>query len=299
MRKIRTYRDVDPDAGRELLDQVVEQRRRLAERLAPVRALVAVVSGKGGVGKSAVTANLAAALALEGLRVGALDADLNGPSLGRMLGAAGARLGDDAGGVLPPRGIEGIKVVSMEHLQEEGAPLRWKGADGHASLWRGAAETAALRELLADVAWGELDCLLIDVPPGVDKIARLLELVSLRGALLVTTPSEISCRVVARSAGLLREAGLERVALVANMTHRLCDACGHPTPLFEADATGALAADTGLETWARIPFDGRLAVATDEGRSLAAEAPHSTVAAIFRALARRVVERWLPEEAEA
>ena len=295
MRRIRTYHEVDPDAGRELLDQVVEQRRRLAERLSPVRAVVAVLSGKGGVGKSAVTANLANALARGGLRVGALDADLNGPSLARMLGVRGARLGDAGDGVQPPSSPMGVSVMSMEILQEdEDAPLRWKEGSGHASLWRGAAEATALREFLADVAWGPLDVLLVDVPPGVDKIARLLELVDLGGALLVSTPSEMSRRVVARSARLLRESGVAEVALVANMADHVCDACGHTTPLYQDDGTEALAAETGLEIWASIPFDRRLAAATDSGRPWLDVEPGSASARAFGKLAARLEREWLP-----
>ena len=127
MRKIRTYQDVPHDTGSGLLEQVLDQHHRLAERLALVRSVVAIASGKGGVGKSAITANLAAALAARGLAVGAVDADLNGPSLGRMLGVSGARLADRASGVEPARSPSGVRVMSMEFLQEEeDAPLRWR-----------------------------------------------------------------------------------------------------------------------------------------------------------------------------
>src|SRR5688572_5933645 len=188
MRKIRTYNQVDPAAGRELLDQVLAQHRRLQERLAKVGAVVAVMSGKGGVGKSAVTANLAAALAARGLRVGAVDADLNGPSLARMLGASRERLVDREDGVEPAKGSAGVKVVSMELFQaDEDAPLRWRASAGHGFVWQSAAETGALREFLSDVIWGELDFLLVDVPPGVDKVSRLLELVKPQRTLLVST----------------------------------------------------------------------------------------------------------------
>ena len=127
MRKIRTYQDVTHDTGSGLLKQVVDQQHRLADRLALVRSVVAVASGKGGVGKSAITANLAAALAARGLAVGAADADLNGPSLGRMLGVSGARLADRPTGVAPAQSPSGVRVMSMELLQEEeDAPLRWR-----------------------------------------------------------------------------------------------------------------------------------------------------------------------------
>lgn len=297
MRKIRTYHDVDSDAGRELLDQVLAQRRRLELRLASVGSVVAVMSGKGGVGKSAVTANLGAALARRGLRVGAVDADLNGPSLARMLGVSAARLVDGPDGIDPPRGAAGVRVVSMELLQADAdAPLRWKGAPGPASVWQSAAETGALREFLSDVAWGRLDYLLVDLPPGVDKILRLLELVKPTHSLIVSTTSEMSRRVVARSARFAREAGLDGLALVVNMSELACPACGHPATLYtDAGATGdggeALARDTGLEVWARIPFDPRLAAHTDAGTPWVLQDPESPAALAFEGLASRLLER--------
>ncbi|HSR42236.1 MAG TPA: P-loop NTPase, partial [Longimicrobiales bacterium] len=150
MRRIRTYHDLEGDEGSEVLEQVVAQRRRLAERLAEVRCLVAVASGKGGVGKSAITANLAVALARRGRRVGALDADLNGPSLARMLGVSGARLGDSEAGAVPPESPSGVRVVSMELLQaEEDTPLSWRGPDSDRYLWQSSLETGVLREFLS------------------------------------------------------------------------------------------------------------------------------------------------------
>jgi ATP-binding protein involved in chromosome partitioning len=289
MRKIRTYTQVDSSAGRELLDQVLAQQRRLERRLSTVGAVVAVMSGKGGVGKSAVTANLAAALASSGWRVGAVDADLNGPSLGRMLGAPRGRLVDREDGVEPARGAGGVSVVSMELLQaDEDSPLRWKAAAGHASAWQSAAETGALREFISDVAWGDLDFLLVDVPPGVDKVARLLELVKPDRTLLVSTTSEMSRRVVARSARFLREAGVDRVSLVLNMSEHLCASCGQATPLYPGDGGEALAADTGLEVWARIPFDAALAESTDHGAPWVLASPQSPSSRALAALAERV-----------
>lgn len=300
MRKIRTYNEVDPDAGRELLDQVLAQRERLARRLSSVGAVVAVMSGKGGVGKSAVTANLAAALASAGQRVGALDADLNGPSLARMLGAVGARLVDAPEGVEPARGVAGVRVVSMELLQERpDAPLRWKGGPGHASIWQSAAETTALRELLSDVVWGDLDFLLVDVPPGVDKIARLLELVTPSTTLLVTTTSEMSKRVVARSARLTRDAGLPNVALLVNMSEHECEACGHHTPLYHGDGASALAEETGLPIWGNIPFDPELAASTDAGRPWVLEAPDARASKVLRGLAAALVASHRAAETSA
>lgn len=291
MRRIRTYAEVAEPAGAEVLDQVLAQRERLARRLSGVGAVVPVLSGKGGVGKSAVTANLAAVLAGRGLRVGAVDADLNGPSLARMLGVTGLRLGDGPDGVVPPAGTGGVRVVSMELLQEaEDAPLRWREPGGDTWLWQSSLETGALREFLSDVDWGELDVLLVDVPPGTDKIGRLLSLVpGVDPVLVVTTPSVMARAVVARSVRLVREAGVPRLALVENMTEHVCPDCGHRTALYPGDADAA-APHPDLETWARIPFDPRLAAMTDRGRPLAADEPDGPVGRAFAALADRLTQ---------
>ncbi|MCI0432103.1 MAG: Mrp/NBP35 family ATP-binding protein [Gemmatimonadetes bacterium] len=287
MRRFRTYNQVEHDTGSGILEQVLEQRARLARRLADVRAIVAVVSGKGGVGKSAVTANLAVTLARRGLRVGALDADLNGPSLGRMLGVAGRHLGDGPDGVVPPEGAAGVRVVSMELLQDAAdAPLRWRGPATDTFVWQGLAETSTLREFFSDIVWGELDVLLVDAPPGTDRIARLLELVRPDQVLLVTTPAEIARFVVAKSARLLREAGLERIGIIANMTG--IEAAG------ETDGARVLAAETGVPIWAEIPFDTRLAASTDRGEPWVLRDRAAPAARAFEVLADRV-ERAIEE----
>lgn len=290
MRRIPTYSSVEEPGRGEVLEQVLAQRRRLERRLARVGAVVPVASGKGGVGKSAVTANLAAVLASRGLRVGALDADLNGPSLARMLGVLGARLVDEGDGAVPPAGVAGVRVLSMELLQEgDDAPLRWKEPAGDTWLWQSSLEAGALREFLSDVAWGDLDLLLVDVPPGTDKISRLLSLVPDVGPLLlVTTPSEMARAVVARSIRLVREAGVGPVGLVANMTEHVCPDCGRRSRMHAEDGAARLAEESGLETWARIPFDPELAAATDRGDPLALREPDGPVGGAFRALADRV-----------
>ncbi len=290
MRKFRTYHDVDHSTGSQLLEQVLDQRQRLAERLSGVGAVVAVASGKGGVGKSAVTANLAALLATRGRRVGVVDADLNGPSLARMLGVPRGTLAEGERGVVPPRGAGGVPVVSMELLQErEDAPLRWRGPGGDSFIWQSTMETTALREFLGDVAWGELDLLLVDVPPGTDKIGRLLELVpALPLALVVTTPSELSRAVVARSLRLMGEAGVPGVGLVANMSGYRCPGCGESHPMFPGDGARRLALDTGVPIWGEIPFDPRISEDTDRGHPRVLEEPGGEVAAAFGVLADRV-----------
>ncbi len=290
MRKIRTYKDVTHDTGSGLLEQVVDQQHRLADRLALVRSVVAVASGKGGVGKSAITANLAAALAGRGLAVGAVDADLNGPSLGRMLGVSGARLADRASGVEPAESPSGVRVMSMEFLQqEEDAPLRWREPEMGRFIWQSTLETGVLREFLGDVEWGELDVLLVDVPPGTDKIARLLELVpELDQMLMVTTPSETSRFVVSKSVRMAREAAVGTVALVANMVGHTCPECGHVSQLFTGDGAKRLEEESGLPVWAEIPFDPRLGAATDSGTPLVITDPDARSSRAILALADQV-----------
>lgn len=294
MRKIRTYQDVTHDTGSGLLEQVLDQQLRLAARLGPIRSVVAVASGKGGVGKSAITANLAAALAARGLAVGAADADLNGPSLARMLGVSGARLADRPSGVEPAQSPSGVRVISMELLQdEEDAPLRWREPSMGGFIWQSTLETGVLREFLGDVEWGELDVLLVDVPPGTDKIARLLELVpEIDQMLLVTTPSETSRFVVSKSVRMARDAAVRTVALVANMAGHTCPECGHVSELFTGEGAARLEEESGVPLWAEIPFDPRLGAATDSGTPFVIRDPDAHSSRAILALADRVEEHW-------
>lgn len=290
MRNIRTYSEVSHETESGLLEQVVEQQRVLSDRLSHIRAVVAVASGKGGVGKSAITANLAAALAARGLAVGAADADLNGPSLARMLGVSGARLADHPDGVRPAQSPTGVRVMSMEFLQEEeDAPLRWREPSMGAFIWQSTFETGVLREFLGDVEWGELDVLLVDVPPGTDKISRLLELVpTLHQMLLVTTPSETSRFVVSKSVRLAKEADVGTVALVANMTGHTCLSCGHVSELFAGDGARRLQEEADVPLWADIPFDPRLGADTDAGTPLVTTDPTAPASRALFALADKV-----------
>jgi len=290
-RAIRTYGQVADPASEEIVAQIEAQDRRLAARLAGVGAVVLVASGKGGVGKSAVTANLAIALADSGSRVGAADADLHGPSLARMLGAPRERLRVGEGGVEPAIGASGVRVMSMDLLLESpDAPVRWRGPDMGAFAWQGTLEAGTLREFLADTAWGELDFLLLDLPPGTDRLFRLLEILPrLEALLLVTTPSEAARAVVTRSVRLAREAGIARLGLVANMTAWRCPECDRETALYDAEGAERLAEETGLSVWAEIPFDPRLASATDAGRPFIRVEPEAPASRALRDLAARLV----------
>ncbi|CAN5882145.1 Mrp/NBP35 family ATP-binding protein [soil metagenome] len=286
-RRIRTYAETGTAGGGDILAQVEAQGARVAQRLAAVRYVVAIASGKGGVGKSLITANLAAALADRGRRVGVLDADLNGPSVATMLGAERTPLAVTADGVRPAESPAGCRVMSMDLLlATPDAPVRWREPAMGGFVWQSTLETGTLREFIADTAWGELDYLLIDLPPGTDRLARLFALVPQPAALLlVTTPSAASVAVVARSVTHAREAMPTRVGLVSNMDGYTCSACGSPAPLFRAGAGAALAGETGLPLWGTVPFDPALGSDTDAGRPLVVSQPDTPAARALTAIA--------------
>lgn len=252
--KFRTYHQVEGTDVSDLGGQVGRQRSRVAERLASIDRVVAVMSGKGGVGKSYVTAGIALASAEGGRRTGVLDADLAGPTTARMLGAQGPLI-VDAGGVHPASGSLGLKVFSTDLLLAEGAPLRWKGEGNEPFVWRGALEAGALREFLSDVVWGALDLLLIDLPPGTSRLQDLAELVpNLGGLIAVSIPTEESFQAVSRAMRAARDARLPILGVVENMAGYRCPDCGASQPLFPGEAGERLARDFEVPLLARIPF---------------------------------------------
>jgi len=290
MRKIRTYHEAESDVGSDVLQQVLSQRRRLSERLASVRTIVAVASGKGGVGKSVVVANLAVALAGRGRTVGVVDADLNGPSSARNLGVSDRALIDTEEGIRPATGVAGVKVFSMEFLQgADDAPLRWKEPDGGGFVWQSSLETGALREFLSDVAWGELDYLLIDLPPGVDKLQRVLGLLpDLDQVLLVTIPSDSVRHVTSRAVRLVRESDVGRMGIVANMTEHVCPDCGHRSQPFGSGWTVQAHLESESDLWGKIPFHPRFGTGGDHESPLVVREPGCTAAKALQELADRV-----------
>ena len=270
-RRLRTYAEVNEPDRSNLLGQVVSQRERVTTRLAGVRHVVAVVSGKGGVGKSLVSAGLAATLAGRGRATGLLDADLHGPTAARMLGVRGASLVVKDGEVEPKLAPSGVRVMSSDLLLEEGAPLAWREPGHDGFVWRGTLAAGMLREFLGDVAWGALDLLLVDMPPGTERLDTLAELVpALAGIVVVTIPSEASYRAVKRAVEAARHARIEVLGIVENMAGYRCGECRADGPLFAGDAGDRLARETGAGLLARIPFDPGVQAGIDEGDTAAA-----------------------------
>jgi len=253
-----------------VVEQITEQSRVVQTRMAGIRHKLVVMSGKGGVGKSMTTVNLALALARSGNRVGLLDVDLNGPCVPQMLGMRGRGLSYEKEGAVPPRGPLGVKVASMDFLLNANAPVRWKGPMDLSPVWLGLTEMNVIREFLADMVWGELDFLLADLPPGAaaDKPPLLAGLIpDLAGAIVVTTPSEVAYDVVQKSIAYARELGIEVFGVVENMSQYRCPSCGAEHPLFEGD-TQAMCDALALPLLGRIPFDHTFAKTFDKGNPL-------------------------------
>ena len=286
----KRYRDVIGDGGSDMAGQLTLLADRLSERMASISHKIAIMSGKGGVGKSTITTNLAAALAAGGRRVGVLDGDVYGPSLGRMLGLAGAQPEWRDTGVIPPRTSTGIAVMSMDFLlQDKRAPVVWDGPQHAAFAWKGTLEMHALREFLTDTEWGELDHLLIDLPPGTNQFASLVELLGgLDGTIAVSIPTAVSRQVVNRSITAIRqtpEANL--LGVVENMSGYYCAGCEAERPLF-VDAVAEPYDD--VPVLGQIPFDPAMATASDNGTPYVIENGKTPVGRALKDLAATVEE---------
>lgn len=234
-------------------------------RLRTVSRIVAVTSGKGGVGKSLISAALGAALQLDGQRVGLLDADLQGPTAARLSGVEPRPLVVTEDDAEPVRARTGVLVMSMELLLREGAPLTWHGPDADSFVWHAAEERRALREFLADVAWGELDWLIVDLPPGTQRMIDLLELCARTVVVAVTIPSDAARASAGRALHLAREREARLIGVVENMVGYACESCETVRPLFPGAAGRSLADAHGVPLLGRVPFDPAAARLADAG----------------------------------
>src|SRR6266542_420877 len=250
-----------------VVHQITELMKAVRTRMAGVRRKLVVMSGKGGVGKSMTTVNLALAFARQGDRVGVLDVDLNGPCVPKMLGMRGQRFTMTPAGASPPIGPLGLKVGSMDFFLGELSPVQWKGPMDLSPVWLGITEMNVIREFIADIIWGELDYLLTDLPPGAaaDKPPVIAGFIpDLDGAIVVTTPSEVASDVVQKSIAYARDLGIKVLGIVENMSTYRCPQCGNESELFEGD-TDAMCQALDLPLLGRIPFDRTLAKSFDKG----------------------------------
>ena len=275
---MKGYYDIVGDGGSRVLEQVAEQRARIAEGLAGVRHLVAIGSGKGGVGKSTLTLQLADALRARGLRIAILDADFNGPSQARMAGVqdavfvpppspTGSGAARGASKVSLPRTTSGIGVFSMGSLIPESEALDFESAArGESHTWRATREFALLGEILGSFDWGNLDLLLFDLPPGAERTVQYADyLGSKTSFVLVTIPSEVSRGVVARSVAALAKGSHRVLGYVENMSGYYCRDCHGIKPLFASSRSSAL----DIPCLGTVPFDPELARHCDLGTPVA------------------------------
>jgi ATP-binding protein involved in chromosome partitioning len=316
---VKRYQDIVGDGGSRVLEQVAEQRTRITEGLAGVRHLVAVGSGKGGVGKSTLTFHLAGALRARGLRVAILDADFNGPTQARMAGVQGALFLPGSDKVALPRTATGIGVFSMGSLIPESEALEFESAaQGESQTWRATKEFALLTDILGAFEWGTLDVLLFDLPPGAERTVQYADFLGsldfARGRptvsfLLVTIPSEVSRGVVARSVAALSKGPNRVLGYVENMSGYYCRDCNAVKPLFgdpfdsaHGSATpgtrpsapmgraGASTSALQIACLGAIPFDPELARHCDLGRPFA-ELPDAPVRRALEHVALQLLDQ--------
>jgi ATP-binding protein involved in chromosome partitioning len=273
----------------QVMKQLVDQSLQVKIRMGQIKRKIVVMSGKGGVGKSMTTANLAVAFARQGDKVGVLDVDLNGPCIPKMLGVKG-KFEITPDGAMPLIGPYGMKIASMEFfLKQENSPVRWKGPMELSPVWLGLMEMNVIREFLADIVWGEIDYLFTDLPPGAaaDKPPVIAQFIpELDGAVVVTTPSEVAKTVVKKSIVYARDVGIPIIGLVENMSGALCPQCGTGVAFFEGGCED-LCAELDVPLLGKIPFDSKLSHANDTGEPLPADHPISKQ---FDQIATRIKE---------
>ncbi len=250
------------------------------QKIPGIDRILAVASGKGGVGKSTVSANLAAALAAEGRRVGLLDADVYGPSQPRMLGVSGRPSSPDGKTILPMRN-HGVTMMSIGLMTRE----------EEAVVWRGPMLMGALQQMLNQVQWGALDVLIVDLPPGTGDVQMTLaQKAELTGALVVSTPQDIALLDARKGINMFEKLGTPIVGMIENMSTHICSQCGHEEHVFGHGGVAAEAEKLGVPLLAEIPLALDIRVAADGGAPIVVSKPESTQAQSFRALARRLIE---------
>ena len=249
--------------------------------LPTVKNIVAVASGKGGVGKSTTAVNLALALAAEGASVGLLDADIYGPSQPMMMGLSGRPESAD-GKTMQPLENFGVQVMSIGFLVEPDSPM----------VWRGPMATQALEQLLRQTNWGELDYLVVDMPPGTGDIQlTLAQKVPLTGAVIVTTPQDIALLDAKKGIRMFEKVGVPILGIVENMAVHVCTQCGHVEHIFGEDGGKRLSAEFGVDYLGALPLDLSIRVQADGGRPSVVHEPEGEIAGLYKAVARQVAVR--------
>ena len=252
-----------------------------------VKHIIAVASGKGGVGKSTTAVNLAVALSVAGHKVGILDADVYGPSLPRMMGLKDGSASSEDGKTISPALSHGVKVMSMGFLVEEDSPM----------VWRGPMVGQALKQMLFDVKWAPLDVLILDMPPGTgDAQLSIAQSLTLSGAVIVSTPQDIALLDARKGLNMFKKVNVPILGMIENMSMFVCPECGHEAHIFSHGGAEKAAAEMGVNFLGAIPLDLTVRQNTDAGKPVVVSAPDSAPAETYRALATEI---WQTLEANA
>lgn len=269
----------------ERVKEIQDQEKRVKIRMAKIKHKLAVLSGKGGVGKSTITANLAIALARKGHKVGVLDVDIHGPSIPKILGIRGQKLTTgrlEGLGIFPAKGPFDIKVISMDFLIGDETPV----------IWRGPMKMGAIRQFLADVAWGDLDFLLIDIPPGTgDEPLSVMQLLpDIDGVIMVTAPSEVSQIVVKRAVGFTRELHVPLMGIIENMSGFVCPKCGAESDILGTGGGQKISEQLDVPFLGKIPIDQRICEDSDRGTPFIIEHADTPAAKAFMRVVDKIEE---------
>ena len=255
---------------------------KLADRMQKIGRKILVLSGKGGVGKSTVAANLAAAIAREGKKVGLLDIDIHGPSIPTLMGLSGSRVGDDGKSLLPLQVGDNLKVMSIAFLL---------GSNDDAVIWRGPMKYTVINQFLGEVEWGELDYMVVDSPPGTGdeplSVAQLIGQPS--SAVIVTTGQDLAVADVRRCVSFCRTLKLPIIGLIENMSGFMCPSCGKQIDLFKAGGGEKLAADMDVPFLGKIPFDNEIVSSGDDGKPFVNRADESVSSSAFSDIVKKIL----------
>lgn len=263
-------------------DEDFQERQKIAERLCRIRHKIVVLSGKGGVGKSTVAVNLAVSLMLSGKRVGLMDVDIHGPSVPTMLGLTGKSIRSENGEILPIE-MGGLKVLSIGFFLP---------SQDEAVIWRGPMKMGAIKQFIRDAAWGDLDFLIVDSPPGTgDEPLSVCQLLgSVDGAVVVTTPQKVATVDVRKSISFCRQIGVPVLGIVENMSGFACPKCGEVTQIFRTGGGSIIALDMGVPFLGSIPIDPRIALACDEGTAFIHQYCATPTARIMQNIIRPIMD---------
>ena len=263
-------------------EQTKKEEVKVSRTLAKIKNMLLVFSGKGGVGKSTVAANLALALARKGLKVGLLDVDIHGPNLAKMLGVEDKQMDFSSDGIKAVDVSKNLKLVSMSFLlQDPSIPV----------IWRGPMKMKAIQQFLGDVDWGNLDWLIIDSPPGTgDEPLSIAQLIPATGAVVVTTPQEVSVMDSRKAVVFALKLNLKVMGIIENMSGMVCPHCGKRIDLFKEGGGYKAALELGVPFLGKIPIDPQIVTSGDEGKPFVATLPESQAGKAFMTIVENIMK---------